>query len=131
MILTFGAMVTTAMEAREILLEEDGLNIRVVNARFAKPIDEEALIKEMAKQSNVFTLEEHWLSGGFGSACFEALEMKNDSNIDIRKLHRIGIDDRFIPAASRQNQLISAGLDAESLVQRVRDTLKLPTRVKI
>jgi 1-deoxy-D-xylulose-5-phosphate synthase len=125
----YGSMVEAAMQARNVLLEE-GINVRVVNARFAKPIDKEALAKEMSRQQHVFTLEEHWLSGGFGSACFEALEMIGDNSIDLRRLHRVGVPDRFIPAASRKNQLKSAGLDPDSLAQRVREQLNVDSEVK-
>jgi len=123
----YGSMVNQCMQARQLLLEE-GIHMRVINARFAKPLDTTTLLKEMKKNGPVFTVEEHWLTGGFGSACFEALELC-DKNIDLRKLHRIGVEDKFIEAASRGSQLKQTGLDVESIADRVRSTLKTPLKV--
>jgi 1-deoxy-D-xylulose-5-phosphate synthase len=124
----YGSMVNLCMKARNILLE-DGIHMRVINARFAKPLDRDALVKEMKKEQTVFTAEEHWLTGGFGSACMESLELLNDPDIDLRKLQRIGIDDRFIEAATRSSQLKQTGLDPQSIADRVRSVLETPLKV--
>ncbi|MBC7362896.1 MAG: 1-deoxy-D-xylulose-5-phosphate synthase, partial [Candidatus Aminicenantes bacterium] len=77
LIIAYGNMVYPALEvARK--LEAKGISLAVVNARFARPLDEK-LIVGLAKEARViFTLEEGVLDGGFGSAVRELLETISD-----------------------------------------------------
>jgi len=69
----YGHMVPPAREAAQ-LLENDGISVAVINARFAKPVDK-ALVAKYADITKCFvTLEEHSLDGGFGSAILETLQ---------------------------------------------------------
>ena len=87
-IIAFGSMVDSSMKTA-VLLEEKGLSVAVINARFAKPIDED-LIKEYAKKTGcLITTEEHSVQGGFGSAVLEALQ-NFDENIPL-KVKCIGV----------------------------------------
>ena len=87
-IIAFGSMVDPSMETA-VLLEEKGLSVAVINARFAKPIDEN-LIKKYAKKTGcLVTTEEHSVQGGFGSAVLEALQ-NFDENIPL-KVKCIGV----------------------------------------
>ena len=61
------------MEAAD-LLEKEGLSVAVINARFAKPVDNE-LVRRFAETTPcLVTVEEHALKGGFGSAILEVLQ---------------------------------------------------------
>ena len=87
-IIAFGSMVDSSMKTA-VLLEEKGLSVAVINARFAKPIDED-LIKEYAKKTGcLVTTEEHSVQGGFGSAVLESLQ-DFDENIPL-KVKCIGV----------------------------------------
>ena len=87
-IIAFGSMVDSSMKTA-VLLEEKGLSVAVINARFAKPIDKD-LIKEYAKKTGcLVTTEEHSVQGGFGSAVLEALQ-DFDENIPL-KVKCIGV----------------------------------------
>ena len=87
-IIAFGSMVDSSMKTA-VLLEEKGLSVAVINARFAKPIDEN-LIKKYAKKTGcLVTTEEHSVQGGFGSAVLEALQ-NFDENIPL-KVKCIGV----------------------------------------
>lgn len=119
----YGAMVDVAMQARR-LLEKDGLSLRVINARFAKPVDIERLLLEVGDKRRLYTLEEGWLDGGFGTACVEALMTRG---ADVSRIIRIGVENRYIEAAGRGDQLRETGLDAESLAARVRQDLTAQT----
>ncbi|MCX4321180.1 MAG: 1-deoxy-D-xylulose-5-phosphate synthase, partial [Lachnospiraceae bacterium] len=66
-LLAIGSMVETAMEVRE-LLKREGFAVSVVNARFAKPLDEEMLWEIARTHSVIVTLEEGIQRGGFGEA---------------------------------------------------------------
>jgi len=72
-IFAYGHMVPPAQEAAQ-LLENDGISVAVINARFAKPVDK-TLVAKYADITKCFvTLEEHSVKGGFGSAILETLQ---------------------------------------------------------
>src|SRR5438045_5705160 len=71
-ILAYGHPVAAAIEAAE-LLARDGLEATVINARFAKPLDEERILALAARIPRFVTIEEHVIAGGFGSAVGELL----------------------------------------------------------
>ena len=92
-ILAYGSTVAAAEQAaRE--LADSGIRAAVINARWAKPLDEE-LITRLAKQvRRIVTVEDNMIAGGFGSAVLEFLEERNLLHeVDIRV---IGYPDRFI-----------------------------------
>jgi len=112
-ILSYGALLVEALQAAHRLQSEHGLSLTVVNARFAKPLDVQTLADVIADAPFVVTLEEGCLAGGFGSA---VLEMAADLGLDARRVHRLGIPDRFVPHAERHELLADLGLDAEGIM---------------
>jgi hypothetical protein len=99
-----------------LLLEKEGIFPTVVNARFAKPIDGEALSDLSRKHQTLVTLEEHTLFGGFGSAVLEKLA---DQGISFARVVRLGVPDRFQTFGPREQLLADCGLDAQSIARRV------------
>jgi 1-deoxy-D-xylulose-5-phosphate synthase len=92
-----GTMVETAEKAAGILKQE-GIETTVVNARFAKPLDE-AMLRDLTEQTDlIITMEENVLAGGFGSAVLEFLNRENLTNVQIQC---IGIPDTFVEQGSR------------------------------
>src|SRR5207248_10999555 len=82
-ILAYGSTVAQAELAAKELADE-GISVAVVNARWAKPMDEE-LITRLAKGTRrLVTIEDHVIAGGFGSAVLELLESKGLHNVDVR-----------------------------------------------
>ena len=69
-VLAVGPMVQVAEEAAEQLAKE-GINLRVVNARFIKPLDEAYLLQLANESIPIITMEEGSIQGGFGSAVVE------------------------------------------------------------
>src|SRR5262249_33315860 len=116
MILAFGSLFPNAVKAAEKLREE-GLSVGVVNARFVKPLDRETLLKAVEEANVVLTVEEGTLEGGFGSAVIEAC---NTAGVDSRHVARLGIPDRFIEHAERNDLLADLGLDAAGIAAAVR-----------
>jgi len=110
-----GAAVPWALEAAE-LLKRDGLDVTVVNARFAKPLDEELLVRHARRFGRLVTVEEGAVAGGFGSGVLEALERNEVSGVEVR---RIGIPDEFIPHGRRELLLRDVGLTPERIARRV------------
>src|SRR5207302_6943441 len=71
MLIAYGSLFPTCVKAAERLRQE-GLCIGVLNARFAKPIDKQTLLRAVEDVPLVVTVEEGTLQGGFGSALLEA-----------------------------------------------------------
>lgn len=91
-IVALGTMVNIAKEAIK-LLRKEGIHLGLVNARFIKPLDEK-LLRELADNyPHIVTIEEHSLTGGFGSSVLEFLSANKLQTPCIR----FGIPDRFIP----------------------------------
>ena len=120
-IIAYGAMVEAALAAAEALSDRESLNVEVVNARFAKPLDADAITAIVASGRPVLVCEDHALAGGFGSAVLEAAAA---GNLDASNVMLAGIPDRFIAHASRTEQLLQAGLDADSLAGRINSMMR-------
>ncbi|MCE5185606.1 MAG: 1-deoxy-D-xylulose-5-phosphate synthase [Planctomycetaceae bacterium] len=128
-ICALGPIVAEALKAAD-LLQEQGLSISVINARFAKPIDP-ALLELFAQGKTVILAEDHGKAAGFGSAVIEeALAAANHRNhagmcAAIGKAILLGGPDTFVPAAKRSKQLEWMGLTADRLAQTVLDLAKI------
>ena len=114
-IIALGAMLAPALAAAEQLAAE-GLSAAVVDARFAKPLDEE-LILQRAALGPLVTAEENVLAGGFGAAVVELLQ---DRGVCSHRVRRLGIPDRFISHGSRDRLWAEAGLDAAGIAAAAR-----------
>ncbi len=119
-LLAYGAMVYPALDVAQALLDRHGARLAVVNARFAKPLDGEALAREFERQPMIFTMEDHVRAGGFGSA---VLEHANNHGLDAGKLKIFAIEDLWIDHGQRIEALAKAGLDVASLIARVERAL--------
>jgi 1-deoxy-D-xylulose-5-phosphate synthase len=121
--LAYGSMVSVAMEASRILVE-DGIDAGVVNMRSAKPLDTE-LLSELSRQTSLLvTVEEGSVMGGFGSAVLEWLSASDLlSRVRVRM---VGIPDHYVehgaPAILRE----SVGLTAPKLAEHARKSLQTP-----
>ena len=103
-------MVHPCLKAAE-LIEKEGIPCGVVNMRFVKPIDT-ALLQQLLKQTpNFVTVEDHVLTGGFGSAVMEAMEGTE------ARIHRLGIPDRFIEHGPQTVLRDQVGLSPEKIAQ--------------
>jgi 1-deoxy-D-xylulose-5-phosphate synthase len=112
-----GAMVPFSVEASRLLAESFSLKVRVVNARFVKPIDEELLAQVLASSRHVVTVEDHVTMGGFGSAVAEWAVMAARKNA--HKLTLLGYPDVYIDHASPEQIFAMYGLDAPGIAGRV------------
>ena len=107
-----GPCVTSALAAAEAL-ESRGLSAAVIDARFAKPLDE-ALLSEAARGcGRIVTLEDHARAAGFGSAVLELLS----ECAPAARVLRLGLPDRFVDHGDVAAQWRAAGLDAESVAE--------------
>ncbi|MBI4364546.1 MAG: 1-deoxy-D-xylulose-5-phosphate synthase [Candidatus Latescibacteria bacterium] len=116
----YGTMVAPAQRAAE-LLEAKGIRTAVVNARFAKPLDERLILDWARRTRRLATFEEAALPGGFGDAVLELLARTPDAGIRARCF---GVPDRFFDHGTRDSLLRHAGLDAESIAREIERWLK-------
>ncbi|MHC4870804.1 MAG: 1-deoxy-D-xylulose-5-phosphate synthase [Planctomycetota bacterium] len=110
-VFAYGEMVNSSFAACQACAEE-GVELTLVNLRFAKPVDEECILKYAGQGVPLFTVEDGTVCGGVGSAVAEVIL---DNEIKGAELKRIGIPDRFIEHATRSELLAMLGLDAEGL----------------
>jgi len=124
-ILCYGVTSGYAMAAAKMLAEDD-IEVGVVNARFAKPIDRRMVIDACESGAPVVTIEDHSVCGGFGSAVLETaqeLGLRTDCFV------RLGMPaDRFIRHGSRAGQLAEAGIDATGIASTVQTLVDRPPR---
>ena len=114
-ILALGAMVYPALEAaRE--LEEAGVGCRVINARFAKPLDSNLILDTAREIKRVITVEENTVAGGFGSAVLQLLESSRTQGVAVKCL---GLPDTFIEHGSQSLLRSNYGLDAPGIARQV------------
>lgn len=112
----YGSMVYTAMQAAEIL-SEHGIEATVINARFVKPLDTELIFPLAQKIGRVVTLEEGCLMGGFGSAVAEAL-MDNDILVPLK---RFGVPDQLVDHAKPDQSKTDLGLTGSQIAEQIRE----------
>ncbi len=111
-----GPMVQDALQFAARLEAEENLSVGVVNARFVKPLDRALLLRQAAGLPLLVTMEDHVVTGGFGSAVLEALQ-EADCPVP---LERIGWPDKFVEHGSNVETLRAAyGLAPDAIYQRV------------
>ena len=87
----YGSGVGKALEAAD-LLAENGLEVTVADARFAKPVDAGLMAQLAAEHDLLVTVEEGVLAGGFGSAVWETLSEGGAAP----RILRVGLPDRYV-----------------------------------
>jgi 1-deoxy-D-xylulose-5-phosphate synthase len=114
-ILALGTMVAPALAAAEALAV-DGISATVVNARFAAPVDESAILGLSRSVGRLVTIEENVPTGGFADAVHQCLARNDLSTTPI--LH-IALPDQFVTHGKRDELLAQLGLDAPGIARRV------------
>nr|WP_220185962.1 1-deoxy-D-xylulose-5-phosphate synthase [Paenactinomyces guangxiensis] len=118
-LLAFGPMVQTALEAADQLAQR-GISARVINARFAKPLDEECLDQLARENLPIVTIEEGTIIGGFGSAVLEYYAQNNIVGMNIKTL---GVPDIYVEHGSIRDQRREVGLTPEHIADTVNKFL--------
>jgi 1-deoxy-D-xylulose-5-phosphate synthase len=113
----YGYGVEVARAARELLSEVHGLEAELVDARFAKPLDEELFLRLAAEHEVIVTVEENQLAGGFGAAVLELLSDRGALG-DVRVV-RFGLPDRFVTHGAPRLLREEVGLTGEHVAARV------------
>jgi 1-deoxy-D-xylulose-5-phosphate synthase len=126
LIVGFGPIVLRGLEVAE-RMAADGWSVGVVNARFAKPLDRDLLLRHARGIPLLVTLEESALAGGFGSAVLEALAEAGLSEPAYRQMAvtRLGIaSGRFVDHGSVTDLRREVLLDVEGIQAQVLEATR-------
>ncbi|HBG27572.1 MAG: 1-deoxy-D-xylulose-5-phosphate synthase [Planctomycetes bacterium GWF2_41_51] len=115
-IVAYGSMIFEALKAANIL-EADNIDVTVINARFAKPLDDK-IISLINADNIIVTVEDHYTACGFGAAVLEAA-VKAGANTE--KVKILGIEDIYVSVDKREKQLETMKIDAKSIVSTVKN----------
>ena len=116
-IIATGLEVGFALEAAE-MLAADGMDARVINIHTIKPIDKDILIKAAKETNKIFTVEEHSIIGGLGSAVCDVLCENAPAPV-----YKIGMRDRFGESGPAVELLHKYGLDAAGIYKQVKENM--------
>ena len=119
-LLSLGGRLPEALKAAE-MLESHGLSTTVADARFAKPIDADMVLRLARGHEALITIEEGSI-GGFGSQVLHLLAERGvlDAGVAVRSLV---LPDRFLDHDKPEAMYAAAGLDANAIVARVFQAL--------
>lgn len=116
-LIAVGSMVETAWEVKK-LLEDKGVDVSVVNARFIKPIDEAMLSETVSRHHFIVTMEEGILTGGFGQSvshwCQENVK-------DMPVIKNIALPDKFIEHGSVDLLKKKYEIDSLSIAKKIAE----------
>jgi 1-deoxy-D-xylulose-5-phosphate synthase len=126
-VVSYGSVLGEAMKAAEELAKDD-IEIEVINARFAAPIDD-GPVKLLRDGKDIITVEDHSISCGFGSALLEAASRQmalTEGGKYLRegRIRLLGVGDAPVERASRKEQLIEAGISADNIKTAVMQMLE-------
>ena len=126
-LLNFGSRLNECLIAQENLTKK-GINITLVDSRFAKPLDQNLIWQLATDHEAIITIEEGSI-GGFGSHVGQFLSDKNllDNNLKYRSMI---LPDRFIDHDKPDLMYKYAGLDANSIESKIMDTLNSKVIIK-
>lgn len=117
-IIATGLMVEKALTAAQVL-EEKGIDARVINIHTIKPIDRDIIEKAAKETGAVVTCEEHNIIGGLGSAVAEVIAETHPV-----ALERVGVCDKFGKSGEPNALLEEYGLTAENIAEKAMKAIK-------
>ncbi len=127
-ILAFGRMVQEAEGAADILAEE-GISVRVVDMRWIKPFDRDAVRSAALECKLIATAEEGVIEGGIGEGILEALAENPPASVP--PLLTFGIPDEFVTQGSVSLLHRELGIDAEGMAGRIRERYRSVSGVQV
>ncbi|MCH5256065.1 MAG: 1-deoxy-D-xylulose-5-phosphate synthase [Lachnospiraceae bacterium] len=114
MLLAVGSMVKVALDVRD-RLKEMGYSCSLTNARFVKPIDEEAIREACNGHKLIVTMEENVANGGFGESVRGYVDSLNTN----AKVLCITLPDEYVEHGNVEMLKQETGIDAESIVNTI------------
>jgi 1-deoxy-D-xylulose-5-phosphate synthase len=116
-LVSYGATLAETVKAAK-LLQNQSVKVDIINARFAKPLDQK-LISVALSGKSIITIEDHSVACGFGSALLEAVNSSGRGDVKCRIVN-LGGPDQFVMQDTRQNQFAQSGISAEKIAQAAK-----------
>lgn len=116
-LLAVGSMVLLAEEVA-VVLTSIGIDATVINARFVKPLDEKCILHHASQTGVLYTLEEHVLQCGFGSAVMEMLLSRGINGVTVQSF---GIPDNFVEHGNPALLMARYGLTVEQVARAISE----------
>ena len=116
-IIATGLCVYESLEAAK-MLEADGIHARVINIHTIKPLDEALVVKAAKETGRIFTVEEHSIIGGLGSAVCDTLAAQHPARVT-----KIGVEDTYGESGPAVELIHKYGLDAEGIYKKIKASL--------
>lgn len=116
-IVATGHLVWPAIEAGKALAEK-GISAEIINIHTIKPLDEEAILKSVAKTGCIVTAEEHQIAGGLGESIAQVLSRNNPVPQEF-----IAVNDSFGESGPPAQLMEKYGLDTPHLIAAVEKVL--------
>ena len=117
-LLSTGCILGDVLNSARIIEEKTSKSVRVVNITTLKPIDEDIVVDSAKHTDHLFTIEDHSIIGGLGSAVSEVLSEKHPT-----KITRIGLNDVFPESAPPADLYEKYGLSSNKIAERVLSEL--------
>ena len=114
-----GSMVKTAEGVRNIL-KEKGFQVSLINGRFIKPIDEDALLDACADHRMIVSMEENVACGGYGEKLLDCMNRNGRTN----QYLNISLPDAYVEHGNVEVLKRDVGIDADSIAERIERMLK-------
>ena len=99
-------------------LEKEGISCEVINIHTIKPLDEEAILKSVAKTGCVVTAEEHNFLGGLGESVSRVLALNNPAPQEY-----VAVNDTFGESGTPEELMEKYGLNAKSIIEKVEKVI--------
>jgi 1-deoxy-D-xylulose-5-phosphate synthase len=113
-ILAYGPLAGVALDAARALRDEHGVSAEVVSARWAKPLDADAITSLARRTGHLITLEDGVVRGGFGSA---VLELLHENGLGATRTTCVGLPDHFVEHGAIPTLRGLCGMDAPGIVR--------------
>ena len=117
-IVATGHLVWEAILAGEVL-EKLGINAEIINIHIIKPLDEEAILKSVAKTGCIVTCEEHNYLGGLGESIARTLSLNTPTPQEY-----VATKDTFGESGTPEQLMEKYGLNSEAIVKAVQKVMK-------
>lgn len=117
-IIATGHLVWKAIEA-EAKLAEAGISAEVINIHTIKPLDEEAILKSVAKTKCVVTAEEHQMNGGLGDSVAQLLARTSPTPQEF-----VAVNDSFGESGTPDELMKKYGLETDNIIEAVKKVMK-------
>ena len=115
-----GSMVKTAEQVRE-KLKAQGFGVSLINARFVKPIDREAVLEACKEHRLIVSLEENVAAGGYGE---KVLNLLSQEQLAVDYL-QVALPDAYIEHGNVEKLKSEIGMDADSICRNIRERMSV------